>query len=218
MSRDIAIVWQHRDVLLDGFMRTVLLTTITTIAAILMGAILATLMQSRFKLLFSIIQIFVDTMRCIPFLLFAYLLYYGLPTFGIRMSSWSTGLLALIVYSSAYVTEILRGAWAALPRDTIEAGEAFGFSRFNLFRHIILAPLMFATAPLIGNQIIQIVKDSAFLMVITVPELTYAATYIQSTYFTPFAAFIAALVLYWCLTMLVETVVAFIDRRAVMRR
>jgi polar amino acid transport system permease protein len=75
MSRDIAIVWQHRDVLLDGFMRTVLLTTITTIAAILMGAILATLMQSRFRLLFSIIQIFVDTMRCIPFLLLAYLLY-----------------------------------------------------------------------------------------------------------------------------------------------
>jgi polar amino acid transport system permease protein len=218
MSRDIAVVWQHRDVLIEGFLRTVLLTIITTMAALALGAILAAMMQSRFRLLFRIVQLFVDTMRCVPFLLFAYLLYYGLPVFGIRMSSWSTGLFALIVYSSAYMAEIFRGAWAELPRDWIEAGQAFGFSHFNLFRHIILAPLLFATAPLIGNQVIQIIKDSAFLMVITVPELTHAATYIQSTYFTPFAAFIAALLLYWGLTMLVETVIALIDRRAAISR
>jgi polar amino acid transport system permease protein len=218
MSRDIAVVWQHRDVLMEGLLRTVLLTIITTIAALALGAILAAMMQSRFRLLFRIVQIFVDTMRCIPFLLFAYLLYYGLPAFGIRMSSWSTGLFALIVYASAYMAEIFRAAWAELPRDGIEAGQAFGFSHFNLFRHIILAPLLFATAPLIGNQVIQIIKDSAFLMVITVPELTYAATYIQSTYFTPFAAFVAALLLYWSLTMLVETAIALIDRRAAISR
>ena len=218
MSRDIAVVWQHRDVLIDGFLRTVLLTIITTIAALVLGALLAAMMQSRFRWLFRIVQLFVDTMRCIPFLLFAYLLYYGLPAFGIRMSSWSTGLFALIVYASAYMAEIFRAAWAELPRDGIEAGQAFGFSHFNLFRHIILAPLLFATAPLIGNQVIQIIKDSAFLMVITVSELTYAATYIQSTYFTPFTAFVAALLLYWALTMLVETVIALIDRRAAISR
>ena len=157
-------------------------------------------------------------MRCVPFLLFAYVIYYGLPSLGLRLDNWSSGLFALIVYNTAYMAELLRGAWRALPAETVEAGYAFGFEGFVLVRHIILPPVLFAAAPMIGNQVIQVIKDSAFLTIIAVEELTHAATVIQATYFIPFAAFISALLLYWVLCLGVEQVVGLVGARAELRR
>ena len=70
----------------------------------------------------------------------------------------------------------------------------------------------------LGNQVIQIIKDSAFLTIIAVEELTHAATVIQATYFLPFAAFISALLLYWLLCFGVEQVVGLVGARAELRQ
>ena len=82
-----------------------------------------------------------------------------------------------MLYNSAYMAEILRGAWSRLPPD-YAAGRAlsFGFHGFTLYRRIILPPIVLAAAPVIGNQVIQVIKDTAFLMIIAVPELTHAAS------------------------------------------
>jgi polar amino acid transport system permease protein len=72
--------------------------------------------------------------------------------------------------------------------------------------------------PVLGNQMIQIIKDSAFLTIIAVPELTHEASAIQSMYYVPFAAFVSAVVLYWVLCRLVELAVAGVERRARARR
>lgn len=218
MSRGFNIVWEHRDIFIHGFASTLILTLVTTVAALMLGIVLAAMLRARLSVLAKGSRFFIDTMRCVPFLLFAYLLYYGLPSLGIRLTRWNTGLLALIVYNAAYMAEITRTAWATLSPDWIEAGHAFGFSSVRLFRHIIFTPLSFAAAPMIGNQSIQIMKDSAFLMIITIPELTYAASYIQSTYFTPFAPIVTAFLLYWAFTMLIEAGVALIGRQAAARR
>jgi polar amino acid transport system permease protein len=112
----------------------------------------------------------------------------------------------------------LRGAWASLPREHIDAGQAFGFSGWQLYRRIILPPILMACVPVLGNQIIQIIKDSAFLTIIAVPELTHEASAIQSMYYVPFAAFVSAVVLYWLLCRIVEMLVGLIERRAEKRR
>jgi polar amino acid transport system permease protein len=161
---------------------------------------------------------FVDGMRCVPFLLFAYIVYYGLPSVGIRFDNWTSGLVALTIYNAAYMAEILRGAWAAQPREPIEAGTAFGFSNVRLFRRIVLPPLLLAAGPVIGNQMIQIIKDSAFLTIIALPELTHAASSIQSRHYIPFAAFITAVFLYWGLCLVIEAGVGSVDRLAAARR
>ena len=107
--------------------------------------------------------------RGLPMLVILLFLYYGLPSLGLRFDNWSSGLVALIIYNTAYMAEILRGAWTAQPREPIEAGIAFGFSDARLFRRIILPPLLLSAGPVIGNQMIQIIKDSAFLTIIAIP-------------------------------------------------
>ena len=218
MLNGFAIVWSERSLMLSGLANTVLLSVLGAICALLLGALLSTLLMRRQRAVALAARAFVDLARCTPFLLFAYLVYYGLPSLGVRLDSWGAGLAALVVYHAAYMAEILRGAWVAQPLAPIEAGLAFGYSGMRLFRRIVLPPLLLSAAPVVGNQVIQITKDSAFLTIITVAELTHAASSIQSRHYIPFAAFISAVLLYWLLCLMVEAGVAAVGRMADARR
>lgn len=218
MIHDFAVVWGERGLLLSGLGNTVVLSVLAGVMALMLGALLSTLLMSRLKPVRALTATFVDSMRCTPFLLFAYILYYGVPSLGLRLDNWSTGLIALALYHTAYLAEILRSAWEAQPRSLIEAGYAFGYRGVRLFRRIVMPPLVFTAGPVVGNQLIQIIKDSAFLTIIALPELTHAASSIQSRHYVPFAAFIAAVLLYWALCLLIESAVAKVGRMAELRR
>src|SRR3984957_5811956 len=218
MIRDFGIVWSERALLLNGLANTAILSTLSAVAALLLGFMLTPALMSKRPVISGGARVFVDGFRCVPFLLFAYIVYYGLPSLGLRFDNWTSGLAALTIYNTAYMAEILRGAWAVQPREPIEAGVAFGFSDFRLFRRIILPPLLLSAGPVIGNQMIQIIKDSAFLTIIALPELTHAASSIQSRHYIPFAAFITAVFLYWALCLVIEAGVNSIGRVAEARR
>jgi polar amino acid transport system permease protein len=218
MINGFSIVWAERGLMLSGLGNTVVLSALAGVCSLLLGALLSTLLTRPSGLLMRSARVFVDTMRCTPFLLFAYIVYYGLPSLGIRFDNWQAGLVALTIYHTAYMGEVLRAAWLAQPHAPIEAGQAFGYSGLQLFRRIVFPPLALASAPVIGNQVIQVIKDSAFLTVIALPELTHAASSIQSRHYIPFAAFISAVLLYWALCLVIEAGVSSIGRMAEARR
>ena len=215
---DLAVVWDHADLLVQGFANTIVLALVGAVAALVLGSLVAVLLVSSNRSLRWAVQGIVDLLRCVPFLLLAYLVYYGLPNVGLDFDNWTTGLGAIALYNTAYMAEILRSAWMRVPRETIEAAAAFGFRGPALYLRIIMPPLFLSAAPTLGNQLIQIIKDTAFLTIIAVPELTHAASSIQSQYFVPFAAFLVAVLLYWVLCLLVEGGVYTVERLAEARR
>ena len=144
MIHDFGIVWSERSLLLSGLGNTTILSVLSATAAVMLGFVLTPALMSKQRWIAGSARGFVDVMRCVPFLLFAYIAYYGLPSLGIRLDNWTSGLLALTIYNAAYMAEILRGAWSAQPREPIEAGVAFGFSNAALFRRIVLPPLLLA--------------------------------------------------------------------------
>ena len=218
MLRQFAVVWDSRDIMLWGALNTMWLSVVSATVSLVLGALLSTALMSRRGGIGRVSGVLVDAMRCVPFLLFAYIIYYGLPSVGLDFNAWESGLIALVIYNTAYMAELIRGAWRSLPAETIEAGQAFGFHGLGLLRRVILPPVIFAAAPMIGNQVIQIIKDSAFLTIITVEELTHAAAVIQAKYFLPFASFLSALLLYWLMCLAVEQGVRVIGARAELRR
>ena len=125
--------------------------------------------------------------------------------------AWSSIILRTSVRSCAAPGRTCRAATSMLLTPS-------AFTATTLYRRIILPPVVYAAVPVLGNQVIQIIKDTAFLMIIAVPELTHAASSIQATYYVPFAAFVAAVALYWILCRGVEMVVGVIERRAEARR
>ena len=218
MIRDFGIVWAHSDRLVTGVLNTAGLAVFGMVLSVVLGSLLAVLLMAKSRPVNLSAQIFVDLFRCIPFLLLAYLVYFGLPSLGLNFDNWTSGLLAIVFYNTAYMAEILRGVWRGLPRDSIEAATAYGFHGMRLYRRIILPQVFLIAAPTMGNQMIQIIKDTAFLSIIAVSELTHEASGIQSQYYVPFAAFIAAVLLYWMMCSLVEAGVFAVERQARERR
>jgi polar amino acid transport system permease protein len=200
----IEVLWEQRDALLAGFATTLVITSVSALCAGLLGLVLFAMVISRVRAVALILTWLVDLMRCVPFMLFCYLIYYGLPSFGIVIGNLTAGTVALTIYNAAYIAELLRGGHAALPGEGIEAGQAFGFYGWRLLLRIILPPVLLSSAPMLGNQMVQIIKDSAFLVIIAVQELTFAANEIQATYYVPFASFVCAMLLYWVLCLAVE--------------
>lgn len=207
---DLEIVLNEWPRLARGFGNTVVLFSVSAVGAFLLGALMVGPLRYGSKFVRMAVRIYVDGMRMLPFLIFVYLLYYGLPTVGIKLDAWTAGLLGMILYHCAYVAEILRGAWDQLPAGQTESAQAHGYYGLKLLRRIILPQLVLNSGPVLGNQLIYILKDTSFLMIITVKDLTYAASSIQSMYFVPLEPFLIAIALYWAISLLIEAVVAIV--------
>lgn len=202
------ILWNHREMILGGFKNTIILFSVSAVAAFLLSSLIVLAIRIGRGPFGRVVRTVVDGMRMLPFLIYAYILYYGLPSLGVRFDAWTAGFIALITYHAAYFAEILRGTWATLSTGQAEAARAHGFTTFKMYRRIILPQLVLRAAPVLGNQLIICLKDTAFLSIITVRELTAAASAVQSQYFIPFEAFIVAIGLYWVTSMSIEALVA----------
>jgi polar amino acid transport system permease protein len=207
-------VWLNIDRVVLGFGVTVLFFTIATIAAFIGGCVLAYLMEGQPNFFKSSLRTTLDLLRTLPFLIVLYILYYGLPQIGIRMSAWMAGMIALSVYHASYYAEILRGARAMLSQGQIESAKAYGFTSFPMYYRILLPQMVLRSGPLFGNQLVGCIKDTAFLSIITIFELTAAANDLQAVYFIPMPAFIVVIALYWCISLLVEKALRLMGRYA----
>lgn len=217
MIANFGIVLGEWRALAAGFLTTIWICALSGVLSLVLAVFVSMLLMSRRRGVRRATQGAVDVLRAIPFLMLLFIVYYCLPVLNIRLSSWTCGLWALGVYNTAYFAEILRGAWAHLPREQEEAGRAYGYAGFGLYRRIILPQIFIAAGPVLGNQMITLVKNSAFLMVITIPDLTFMANQVQAIYFVPFETLLVAVALYWAICSTIEWTVRRMDRVALVR-
>ena len=208
----IATVWSYRDAFLGGLSNTASLVALALTLSLPLAALAAVVLVEASAPVRRLGREVVDLFRCVPFLLLAYVIYYGLPEVGLRLGAWWAGLVALVLYNGAYFTEILRAAALAVPREAVEAGRAYGFSRAQLYGRIVLPLIALDAGPVIGNQVVVMIKDTALLMIITVQELSFVANFVSASAFAPFAPFATALLLYWLLCLVTEAGVSAIAR------
>ena len=212
--QDWITVWLNIDRVLLGFGVTALFFSIGTVTALLGGCVFVYLMDGQPNLLKSGLRTLLDLVRTLPFLIVLYLLYYGLPQLGIRFNAWTAGIIALSVYHASYYAEILRGARIALPQGQIESAKAHGFTSFKAYYRILLPQMVLRSGPLFGNQLVGCLKDTAFLSIITIYELTAAANDLQQVHFIPMQAFVVVIALYWCISLLIEKALRSMGRYA----
>ena len=140
---------------------------------------------------------YIELFRGTPFLVQLFLLYFGGPYVGLSLDAEPAGVLALSVYGGAYFSEVFRLGFEAVPRGHIEAAQCAGFSRTQIVRRILLPEMAVLVLPACVNLAVSLLKDTAVLSVVTVPELTLTV----STIGTEFYAFVEALFLlalgYW---------------------
>ncbi|OLP57914.1 amino acid ABC transporter [Xaviernesmea oryzae] len=209
--------WNELHLYGPGFLQasyTVFGITILTIAVSWICGLLAALAQrSRYRVVRIVAGFYIWFIRGTPTLIQVFIIYFGLPQFGIRLSPFAAGIIALGVNSGAYVAEIIRGGLTAIPRGQTESALALGFSPAETMRSIILPQVFRIILPAITNEAISTLKNTSLLSTITVVELTlYAQTLIAAT-FRPFEFYIAVALIYLVLTTILTTLAGWLERR-----
>ncbi len=158
----------------------------------------------------------VELLRAVPVLIFMFLLYYGLPVLGVRMSPYWAVVIALIAYNGSVLAEVIRAGVEALPRGQSEAGYAIGLRKAALMRLVLLPQAIRAMMPVIIAQLVVTLKDTALGFIITYPELLFYAKYLgtQSSLDSPIIpATIVAGTVYIGLCLALSAVALGVERR-----
>ncbi len=149
-----------------------------------MGLVLAFASLSRFRPLAWFARVYVEVLRNVPILLWTYIVYYCLPFAGITfLNNILSFILALSLYAGAYLTEVFRSGLGTLPARYGEAAKSLGLTSWQRLTLITL-PLVFSiTLPALSNNFISLFKDTSISSAIAVPELTFAADYVNTNTF-----------------------------------
>lgn len=178
-----------------------------------LGFAVALARLSRFAALRWITSIYVSFIRGTPLLVQIFVIYYGLPSFGVTLNPVVGGVLALTLNAGAYLSETIRGAIQSVPRGQREAATSLGLNGAQTMRLIVLPQAMRVAAPSLGNSLIGLVKDTSLVSVITVVELLRSAQLVIARTFEPFGPYLMAALLYWIMSLLLEGVQRGVERR-----
>jgi len=210
---DMDMLAHYGPLLLSGLWVTIRVCVLASCIAVTVGLVLAVLFLSRYGLVRWLVTSYVEIIRSLPILVILFLLYYGGPSFSLTLEAEPVGVLGLGFYGAAYFAEIFRAGFLAIPPGQIEAAQMVGLSRAHILRRIQLPQMMGLIVPPSVNQVIVLVKESAVLSIITVPELTKNATQMANETFAVVEPYLAIAILYWLLIEAISRLGIFIERR-----
>lgn len=193
---------------------TVGLSIASTLLGLLIGVAGAAARLSRFRAARAVAFFYVELIRNTPFLVQAYVVYFGFPSLGLRLNAITAAVIAMSLYAGAYVTEIVRAGIESIDKGQVEAARALGLSPTQTFRHVVLKPALASVYPALTSQFILIMLASSVVSTISVPELTGAANDIQGLTFRSLEAFLVVAALYLVLTAAFKGVFSAIGHNA----
>ena len=168
-----------------GLLKTLGYTMASFVGATILGLALALMRLNRLRVVRVPAALYTELFKNVPLLAIIFLTYFGLPSIGIRLEVFEAGVLSLVLFYAAYLSEIFRAAIAGVHRGQQEASQALGLGRGKTFSHVVLPQAVRPTiSPMIGQAIV-LVKDSSLLSLISVVELTRVGQQIALDRFMP---------------------------------
>lgn len=203
---DILSYWPQ---ILSGLGSTVLLSVTVTVTGLIGGVLVFALTLSSKAWCKHLTEAYISVFIGTPLLVFLFLMYYGLPQWGINPSPLAVALLGFTANVSAYNARYLASAYNGMDPHEREAARAQGFSGLQIFRLIILPQVMRMSIPSLTNQAIQNVKDSSLVFLIQYTEFFSQMQEVALRNFEFFKTYLAAGAVY----LLLVAVVVLIARR-----
>lgn len=214
MPFDPAILLDYWPILLDGAWLTIRVSAAAFAIGYAAGIVVALVALAPARPVRFLAAAYVEALRNIPFIIILFVVYYGLPFSGIRLPATLVGTAALALFASAYYAEIVRAAILALPRGQFESARAIGMSPAEAMRHVVAPQILRSLVPPSTNMTLTMMKESAVLSSITVPELTYQSLVVQGNTFAPFEVFAAVAAIYWLIAIVIAALSRSLERRA----
>ncbi|HVJ32457.1 MAG TPA: cystine ABC transporter permease [Terriglobia bacterium] len=204
MTFNVMLLLQSVPLLLKGALYTVELSFGSMVIGLVLGFGLALMRLSRRTWLRRTARVYVSFVRGTPLLVQLFLIYYGLPQFGIRLDPIPSALIGFSLNVAAYTSEILRGAISAIDIGQREAALAVGMTRLQIMRRIVMPQAARLALPPLGNSFVSLVKDTSLAATIQVPELFRQAQLITARTFEVFTMYISVALIYWGVSALLD--------------
>jgi putative glutamine transport system permease protein len=165
--------------LLKGFLVTLEVAFISIVLSFLIGCLLAVVRYARIPVLTPLAATYVEIIRNLPLLLIILFVYLALPEIGIKFSIMASAIIALTVFESAMVSEIIRSGLNSIDKGQIEAGRSSGLTYIQTLWHIVLPQALRRMVPPMVGQFISLLKDTSLTVVIALPELMHNANIVK---------------------------------------
>lgn len=197
----------------SGLKVTVLLAITSFAVGLAFGLVLALLRLSNVRPVALLGHVYVDLVRGTPLLVQLFLIYYGLPQFGISLSPFVAATVALGGNYAAYLAEVFRSGLLSVDQGQWEAAEALGFEGGTLLRRVVLPQAIRIALPGIGNYANSMIKDTSLASVVTVNELLRQGQIEVAYSFRTFDIYLTVAVLYLLVSLPLTYATKRLERR-----
>jgi len=196
--RDVFAAWEF---LLDGLVLTLELSLVTMVVGLVVGMAGAAARVYGPTWLKRTVAVYVEAIRNTPLIVQLFLIFFGLPSAGLKFDANSAAMVALSINLGAYTIEIVRAGLEAIPRSQIEAGQSLGLSPVQIFRYVIVFPALRMMYPALASQFVLLMLATSVVSQISAQDLFHAASIVQSRTFRDFEVYVLVATVYLALAL-----------------
>ena len=207
------IFFSNLPYLMKGAVQTVWLGLAGVGFGTVLGLILGILNAAMGGVTAVFINIYVFIIRGIPVLVWMFLAYYMLPQLGLIIGDTIAVIGSLMIYTGAFVAEIARGAVLSIPKHQIDAAKGLGMNKFRTLWLVIIPQAMKMSIPPLLNNSVMMVKATAYVSVVGVWELTYAAREVVERTLAAFQVFFGVMCLYFLICYPLSIAARYLEKR-----
>ena len=214
MSFDWSVIVEAMPDLMKGAGVTLQIAGIGLAGGLLLGILLGLVRAYAPKLFNAIALLYVEIIRGTPIIVQVMFIYFAIPIMtGRRVDAMVAAIVAIVVNSSAYIAELVRGAVLALPKGLTEAGLAMGLPFWKVLLTVLAPVAIRRLIPPLGNQFITSLKDTSLFTVISVAELTRTGQEIMATNFKAVEIWTAIAIIYLMMTGILSGILRITERK-----
>jgi polar amino acid transport system permease protein len=202
----------------EGLLITLLVTVLGAVVMVVTAFTVGLARLSEHRVLRLPAAVFIEVFRGTSMLVQMFWFFYALPFFGIQLTPLAAAVLALGFNEGAYAAEIVRGAISSRTAGQNEACVALGMGRALRMRRVLIPQSIPAMLPPFGNVLVDLLKNTSLVSLVTVADLTFTAQMVRNTTGKTAAVFLTILVLYFVLSALVSLLTNWLERRFALER
>lgn len=197
-------VFAQQDAIVDGLVLTLELSVGTILLGFAIGILVAAVLVYGKPWARRIAGGYVEVIRNTPLIVQLFLIFFGLPSLGLKLDVITASVIALTINLGAYTAEIVRAGFESIPKSQIEAGISLGLTGPQVFRHVILLPALKNVYPSLTSQFVLMMLATSVVSQISAAELFHAGSIIQSRTFRDFEVYTVLAILYLGLSLLMR--------------
>ena len=206
-------LWEYRNAVLKGWGLTVLISICALVLSVVLGFLLVVAQRCGIAVIRIASKTYVVAIRGTPLLVQILIAYYVVAPVFLFNNKTFVGILALALFSAAYLAEIFRGGIDSVAKTQVDAARAVGFVPHQIYRYVIIPQAMRRVLPGVAGELVNLIKNSSLLMVIGVEEFTHSTYGFFSATYKGFEGFLIMGVGYLLLTLPVTYLTYYLEKK-----